>query len=217
MLNHVMKLILVLLIIFTPLSWGSVDFWAFSSMELAILAILLLWAIAQLNDQRSLPRLLPRVTFFLLFLFLGLVLFQMIPLPGRMIDLVSPKTYELRHQLQIGSGPLEIISLSFFPFATKIEFFKWMILAGFFLFLLHWRLPENGFRVIKQLIVVILVMGAFESFYGLFRFFGVQNRILNLGGGGGDFFGDGDLHQPEPFRRLPAHGHSVEYRVSLFT
>lgn len=82
MLNHVMKLILVLLIIFTPLSWGSADFWAFSSMELAILAILLLWAIAQLNDQRSLPRLLPGVTFFLLLLFLDLVLFQTIPLPA---------------------------------------------------------------------------------------------------------------------------------------
>jgi O-antigen ligase len=36
--------------------------------------------------------------------------------------------------------------------------------------------------VIKQLIVVILVMGTFESFYGLFRFFGVQNHVLNLGG-----------------------------------
>ncbi len=99
-----------------------------------------------------------------------------------MVDLVSQRTYELRHQLQVGNGPLETVSLSFFPYATKIEFIKWMVLTGFFLFFLHWRLPENGFRVIKQLIVVILVMGTFESFYGLFRFFGVQNRVLNLEG-----------------------------------
>ena len=183
MLDHVMKLILALLIIFTPLPWGSVDFWAFSSMELAILAILLLWGVGQLKEQRSLPRLLPRAAIFLLFLFLGLVLLQMIPLPGGTIDLFSPRTYELRRQLMVGNGPLENVSLSFFPYATKIEFFKWMVLTGFFLFFLHWRLPENGFRVIKQLIVVILVMGTFESFYGLLRFFGVQNRVLNLGGG----------------------------------
>jgi O-antigen ligase len=185
MVNHVMKLILVLLILFTPLPQGSVDFWAFSTMELAILAILLLWAAGQLKDQQSLPRPLPRPAFIFLLLFLALVLLQTVPLPGGMIDLLSPRTYDLRHQLKAGSGPVKAVSLSFFPFATKIEFLKWMVLSGFFLFFLHWRLPDKGIRVIKQLIVVILIMGTFESFYGLFRFFGVQNHLLNLEEGEG--------------------------------
>jgi len=183
MLNHIVKVILLLLIVFTPLPQGSVDFWAFSSMELAILAILVLWAAGQVKDQHSLPRPLPRGAFIFLLLFLALVLLQTVPLPGGMIDLLSPKTYNLRHQLKAGSGPVEAVSLSFFPFATKIEFLKWMVLSGFFLFFLHWRFPEKGIRVIKQLMVVILIMGTFESLYGLFRFFGAQNHVLTLEGG----------------------------------
>jgi len=182
MLNHVVKLILVLLIAFTPLPQGSVHFWAFSSMELGILAILVLWAAGQLKDQQALPRPLPRAAFIFLFLFLALALLQVVPLPGGVVDLLSPRTYDLRHQLKAGDGPLGAVALSLFPFATKIEFLKWMVLSGFFLFFLHWRLPEKGIRVIKQLIVVILIMGTFEAFYGLFRFFGAQNHVPALEG-----------------------------------
>jgi O-antigen ligase len=182
MIDHVIKFILVLLIVFSPLPQGSVDFWAFSLMELGILALLVLWAAGQVKDPQLLPRPLPGTAFIFLLLFLALALLQTVPLPEGMVDFLSPRTYDLRHQLKAGNGPLEAVALSFFPFATKIEFLKWMILSGFFLFFVHWKVPERGIRVIKQLIVVILIMGTFESLYGLFRFFGAQNHVLRLEG-----------------------------------
>jgi len=52
-----------------------------------------------------------------------------------------------------------------------MEFFKWISLSGFFLFLLHWRGSDGSHRVTRQLIAVILLMGFLESFYGMFLVF----------------------------------------------
>jgi len=117
----------------------------------------------------------------------------MIPLPAAMVKVISPKTYELRTQLSniplpIASGltpiPHSLFPLSFFPFATKIEFFKWFTLIGLFFFLLQWKLLANGQRATKHLIIVIMLVGVIESFYGIFEFFSGHRYILYLEGSG---------------------------------
>ena len=45
MVNHAIKFILISLFIFTPIAYASMDFWAFSLMELGILVMIILWAI----------------------------------------------------------------------------------------------------------------------------------------------------------------------------
>jgi O-antigen ligase len=186
MLNRTMELILLLLIAFTPLPWGAVDFWASFAMEIGILFIVLIWAGDRMKDRRSisLSPLFPLPLCLLLLLFLGLVLLQMVRLPAGVIDLLSPRTVELRHQLNLGGDLLKTLPLSFFPFATKIEFFKWVTLIGFFLFLLHWKPLANGSRVLRHLLTLILIMGVFESSYGLFKFFGVHHGLAADGAGG---------------------------------
>ena len=99
MINHAINFILISLLIFTPIAFASMDFWAFSLMELAILFMIILWAIQcglvalkrrfltseiktpnvelpPLNSHLRLPGLI------LLALFLCLIIFQMIPLPS---------------------------------------------------------------------------------------------------------------------------------------
>jgi O-antigen ligase len=214
MLNNLIKFILISLIIFTPLAFGSVEIWAFSLMELGILLIIILYVIQEFLihnphsaiDYNSAIR-TPQSAFVLCFLFLALILFQMIPLPAAMIKVISPKTYELRTQLSniplpiaysllpvpsslspIASGltpiPHSLFPLSFFPFATKIEFFKWFTLIGLFFFLLQWKLLANGQRATKHLIIVIMLVGVIESFYGIFEFFSGHRYILYLEGSG---------------------------------
>ena len=182
MLNRVIELIIVLLIILTPLPGGSVDLRAFSAMEMGILMVILLWAVAELKDQRSFLPALPRGAVLLWALFLGFILVQMVRLPETIMEVISPRTYGLRHQLQIGKGPLEGMSLSFFPLGTKIEFIKWMTLSGFFLFFFYWRHSDNGLRMTRRLLAVVLLMGVFESSYGFFTFFGLKNRLLSSEG-----------------------------------
>ncbi len=218
----IFEVLLILLLLFTPIAFGSQVLWAFSLMELGILLLIILWAIKGIgyqlsaigsgtNNQSKLrnPKSEISLSILLLSLFLGLVLLQMIPLPGGIIKIISPKTYKLRNQLSvitprtnIGSesqnpqsemgssevsnpksefrNPQSKMPLSLFPFATKIEFFKWLTLAGLFVFLLHWRLADDKYRIARHLIIAIFFVGVFESLYGIFEFFSGHRHILNL-------------------------------------
>ena len=48
MLNKSMKFILILLFVFTPIAFGSMEIWAFSLMELGILLLIILWSVQNL-------------------------------------------------------------------------------------------------------------------------------------------------------------------------
>jgi len=218
--DSVIKLILIALLIFTPIAFGSVEIWAFSLMELGILLIMVLYVIQEflIRNPHSALR-TPHSAFVLCFLFLALILFQMIPLPDAMVKVISPQTYNLRNNLMtndlitndsvtndlmtnysmtsnsvtnnpspIASGltpiPHSLFPLSFFPFATKIEFFKWFTLIGLFFFLLHWKILANGQRATEHFIIVIMLVGVIESFYGMVEFFSGHRHILYLEGAG---------------------------------
>jgi O-antigen ligase len=194
MTNKAIQLILIILFIFTPIAFGSMELWAFSLMELGILLIIVLWSIQNLvrksevgiqNLKSAIPN--PQsAILILLSLFLILILFQLIPFPSGIVKMLSPKTYELRHALAVSTAQSEIpippSTISFVPFATKIEFLKWLTLSGLLLFLLLWRFSGSGFRVMSRFVVVIFLMGVFESLYGMFEFFSGHHQILNLKG-----------------------------------
>jgi O-antigen ligase len=212
MISYIINFILIGLIIFTPIAFGSVELWAFSLMELGILLLIILWAAQSLilrtpNSELRTARLsspkspncafknLPSaisyqpsaLTLIFLSLFLLLILFQMIPLPSDIIKIISPKTFALRNSLTFDLSPLTSsytfepsalnFQLSFVPFATRIEFFKWLTLSGFFFFLLHWR---NSNRDVIRLILIIMLVGIAESLYGMLEFFSGHRYILNL-------------------------------------
>ena len=197
MIDRTIEILLILLLIFTPIAFGSQLLWAFSLMELGILLIIILAAVKVMSNQLSAdisksqirnPKSEINLTILLLSLFLGLVLFQMVPLPEGIVKLISPKTYELRNQLSAIVYPqtsnlkpqTQYITLSLFPFATRVEFFKWLALAGLFIFLLRWKLSDNRYRIMNHLIISIFLVGVFESLYGIFEFFSGHRHILNM-------------------------------------
>jgi O-antigen ligase len=200
MFNKVIKLLLIALILFTPVAFGSMELWAYSSMELGILLIIILWAIQTgivrlLSSEKSLNSAidnpwpvqcgadftgphsaLPTV---LLALFLLLILFQLIPLPSGVLEIVSPRTLALRSGLSLEPS-VSRFPLSFFPLLTQIEFFKWLALAGLFVFLLGWRPLGESDRTKNHLLVAVMTAGVLESLYGMFEFFSGHRHILNL-------------------------------------
>jgi len=185
--NTLIKLFLLFLLVFTPVAFGSMEPWAFSIMELAILSIIILWAIQSLTlripnsplrvGASTHPRI--HMEIILLSLFLLFILFQIVSLPSGLIKILSPKTFALRSALSLEPSASRF-PLSFFPFFTRIEFFKWLTLIGFFIFLLAWRPLERGGRTIKQLIMVVMMVGVLESLYGMFEFFSGHRHILGL-------------------------------------
>ncbi len=212
MLDALTRFILLGLLIFTPIPFGSVEVWAFSVMELGILLMIILWTIQSGIDNRQsvvnlnselparpaggrIPHSLPvrqAGAFVLVFLclFLLLILLQMVPLPSGIIKIISPNTFAFRNALTFdlsalsslrGFEPLQAgassFHLSFVPFATKIEFFKWLTLSALFLFLLSWR-DMNKETI--HFILIIMFVGIAESLYGMLEFFSGHRYILNL-------------------------------------
>jgi O-antigen ligase len=201
MIDKIIKILLIALIIFTPLAFGSMEIWAFSLMELGILLIIILWAI-----QTGIVRFLPSkksadsaiddpgpsgpgrrqgrqaqspIPFVLLALFLLLILFQTLSLPSGVLKILSPKTFALRSAMSLGPSASSF-PISFFPLMTQIEFFKWLTLAGLFLFLLGWRPLEESDQTGKHILVAVITAGVLESLYGMFEFFSGHRHILNV-------------------------------------
>jgi len=179
--NRAINLILIFLLVFTPIAFGSVELWAYSIMELGILGMVILWAL-QIFIDRAHPPLQPKSSILPL-LFLGLfllhILFQMVPLPGGLLRTLSPKAYELRSYLNLGLQTSNF-PISLYPFLTRIEFLKWFTLSLFFVFLFY----GNGLnlRTFLSLILVILILGIAQSLYGMFEFFSGHRQILYLKG-----------------------------------
>jgi O-antigen ligase len=128
-------------------------------------------------------------------LFLLLVLFQVLSLPAGLLKVLSPKTYALRLDLSplsssitqlpndsitksssFSSSPVSF-PLSFVPFITQIEFFKWFALIALFIFLPKWKGFEKGK---STLIAVIMFVGILESLYGMIEFFSGHEHILHI-------------------------------------
>ena len=195
MINTLITLLLVFLVIFTPIAFGSIELWAYSVMELGILLVIILWAVQSLlrpalrRVQGSPEPYMVQGAFrihhsaipmVLLSLFLLLILFQLLPLPSDFLKMLSTKTWELRQQLRMTNDQLPMTPLSFFPFLTQIEFFKWLTLIGLFIFLLRWKSLRQSDRATKRLIVVVMMVGVLESLYGIFEFFSGHRHILYM-------------------------------------
>ena len=209
MINYIIKLILILLIIFTPLAFGSFELWAFSLMELGILLIIILWIIQSLishgarrvhgslkpnriQGQNPEPHMVQgelrtsqsAIGMVLLCVFLLLILFQMVPLPSGILKTLSPKTYELRNSLSAFDSQVLTLNskyqISFVPFFTKIEFFKWVSLIGLFILLLLWRPLGESDKTRNQLIIAIMIVGMGETLYGMYEFFSGHRHVLHL-------------------------------------
>ena len=202
MFDRLIKILLILLLIFTPIAFGSMEIWAFSLMELGIFLIIILgtlqWAFRRPSgvDNHDEPIFSRKWTFPAIFLglFLLLVFFQMLPLPAGLLKILSPRTCALRLDLSpltfesksslsalsssasLSPSPLSF-PLSFVLFVTQIEFFKWFALIALFLFLLKWKGFEKGR---STLIAVIMFIGILESLYGMIEFFSGHKHILHV-------------------------------------
>ena len=184
MIDRFIKILLILLLIFTPIAFGSMEIWAFSLMELGIFLIIILgtlqWAFRRPSgvDNHDEPISGGKWTFPTIFLglFLLLVLFQMLSLPVGLLKILSPKTHALRSALSLKPSALSF-PLSFYPFLTQIEFLKWVALIALFLFLLQWGALNKGRGT---LISVTMFVGIFESLYGMFEFFSGHEHILHV-------------------------------------
>jgi O-antigen ligase len=162
----------VLLVIFTPLAFGTVEPWSISIMELAAFGLFLLHAG---THGVPLPEKWPARAILLLFaLLIGLVLLQLLPLPDGILGLVSPAALGVWRQF--GSDPPGgFHTASLYPDATRREVLKLLAYAAvFFVVAGHFRTRAR----IMLLARTILFMGGFLAAVAIAQRLTWNGRIL---------------------------------------
>ena len=85
---------IVVLLIFAPLAFGSVHVWAYSLVEIGVFSLITLWFLDRLVFSKRVVTLewVKTPVNGLLFLFILIVGFQLLPLPTSWVAFISPKT-----------------------------------------------------------------------------------------------------------------------------
>lgn len=197
MYGRIIEFGIIALLIVTPLAFGSVMPPAIALIEI-LSGILLMVLVAKNIANRQRHRSFSRTTshnppplsknhmfriFSPLFLititvFLGFILFQLMPLPAILVKLLSPATYRLYAEAAstLTMAVPSWLSLSVCPRSTTAEFLKiFAYIAVFFLVINTVRRTKQ----VKRLLYVILSIGFFEAFYGLLQFVSGQYRIYS--------------------------------------
>ncbi|MCP4396079.1 MAG: hypothetical protein GY801_02040 [bacterium] len=180
---------IIILLIYTPLAFGGVLQGSVALMEILVGLLLLVW-LAKLFSRRRHFSYKPGIdaehyhlrlispSFLLPLCFLiALVVFQLIPLPGFLLRIVSPSSYQLYAE---ASGNLHIDLPGFLPLsvcvhATETELFKLLTYVCVFLLCVNnIRSPQQ----VKHIVYVIIAVGLFESLYGLLEYFSGRHQIF---------------------------------------
>jgi O-antigen ligase len=163
-------------IVWSPLPAASVYDWSILVIEIAVLvmvaAYLLMKESPQNNELLSLSLKWPRYLFVGLFVF---IFIQIIPLPNFIVKIFSPNIYSFQNIFSSDFSKIKFMSLSLIPSHTLREGLE---LLSYFLF---------GFLIVKtitrrqqimRIFYVLVIMGIFEAFYGMFELYSKNPRIL---------------------------------------
>ena len=165
------------------MAFGSVQPWAFTTAEVVIGLLILIWFIKILvQGELSVVRL---SFFFPAIFFIGVILLQIVPFPASVLSFISPSTDALYNWTFLGFHIPEIEfqdwsfnalfahgrTISVYPHATRVELSKYVFYLGFFLVVV------NNIHNRKDVIFLLSVLIFFGFVFSLFAI--VQNFSWN--------------------------------------
>ena len=187
--NKIIESGLIFLLVFTPLAFGTVHTGPITIMEFVVLLLFLVWMFKMLlggdeesfrknQEDNSRPSCFPfnlkdNILFWPVLFFLVLIIFQLLPLPPKILKVISPETYNIYAQYLPFEWPHSsegFISnwktLSVYPYATKTGFFKVLTYAIiFFLIIDNIKTKKQIDRFVK----VIMFMGFSLALFGIIQ------------------------------------------------
>lgn len=181
-LNYLLEKGVITLLIFTPLAFGTVQKWSVSLLEIGAFLLLTIFlfkgTISGSQDTPAEPACDPghseaggveplkhgllKAASFLLILFLGLVLLQLLPLPDSILLLVSPTSLQLYDKF--GGSAASLHSISINRFATRQELLLLLAyLSVFFVIIGHFRTKNQ----LRTLVMALFYIGGFLVLFAL--------------------------------------------------
>jgi len=164
------------MLIWTPLIAGSVSEWTIFAIQLSvvILAVNYVWMKKNPDPPEYFPASLKWRKYFFFGVVFILVL-QIVPFPKFLVKILSPNSYALKSLYIPEFSQIKYMTLSVIPTATikHILHFLSYLLFGF---LILKTITKR--RQILRMFYVIIGMGVFQAFYGLFELYNPNPRIL---------------------------------------
>ncbi|MBN2123712.1 MAG: hypothetical protein JW821_05440, partial [Deltaproteobacteria bacterium] len=175
----------LVVLIWSPLAFGAVHAGAYTFMSLGVLAASLLLTASHITrDRKSGAALfsMPATSLNLLFLLLLFFLFfQILPLPGPVVEFLSPGAWVAGQkslpasQVVTGEGPQNAwFSLAPYTGPVRMSLVRWVTYGLFFL---GFSRTLNTRSRIEKAVFAILILGCFESLYGLIQTYSGHEHI----------------------------------------
>jgi O-antigen ligase len=163
-------------IVFSPLPAASVYEWSILIIQLLVfvmlVAFLLMGKKPRINENLTNTLKIPKFLFIGLFLF---IIFQILYLPKSIVKLLSPGTYGFHEFFSIDFANASFLSISLIPSQTFRQGLE--LLTYFFLgFIIVMNITKK--RQIMRIFYVLIGMGIFQAFYGMFELYNKNPRIL---------------------------------------
>lgn len=167
---------LLFLIVFTPLAFGSVQRWAYETMEATVLFLILTWFWKMAWDGEI--RIVKLSFFPLLGIFFLIVFFQLIPLPEELLSLISPATSDLYRWTMAGTDVQGAVqapgegfrslsspsTISVYPHATWTALLKLLSYIGAFFLVIH---SVNSRKDVRFMIWALVLTGFSFSLFAM--------------------------------------------------
>ncbi|MFH1935724.1 MAG: O-antigen ligase family protein [Pseudomonadota bacterium] len=157
MLKLVQRIYLVLLV-FSPLAFGSVELWSRTIMEgLSFLALFLFFVDLTINKREffHVPGIVP------LLLLPTYILLQFLPLPDFFVRIISPETYGLYHDTIGLLEPVNGMPLSINQKESLSEFFRYGAYASFYILSVQLLSRKQFFKKTLNTVIVFVSLLAF--------------------------------------------------------
>ena len=183
-------IIYLLVLVIAPLLFGAVHVYAYSFVFAAILLASLLLVVHNIRkDYRTgssyFQYPVTRLNL-LIYLVLGFLFLQVIPLPSFIVGLLSPEAQEVKNQAVFPSGNPAFISFAPYLYPVRMSIIRWTVYGLFFLGMIQ---VLNTRKRLEIVCWIIIATAAVVSLYGIYQTYAGGNRIWWFSGYGGDVRG----------------------------
>lgn len=164
------------LLIFSPLPAASTPEWSILIIQVWVLIMAAAYLLREPKPvlNPALKHLTGRLKIFFAGFF-AVLIFQILPLPAFLVNILSPSTAAFREQFSVGYKNMTFAALSLSPLQTfreGMEILAYVIL-GFLVIM-----TINSGRRFRRLIYILAGMGVFQALYGMFELYRENPRIL---------------------------------------
>lgn len=171
--DRFIEVALYLLIILTPLAFGTVEPWSIALAEAGVYVIAIVWGLAMASaGEIRIERTALNLCWLLVLIF-GLL--QVIPLPFPIIRIISPKAAALYEQMEFDSHLVASWhTLSLVPYATRQALMRLLALALLFWVVVnHLQTREQVDRIVR----VVMMTGFGLALFGIIQHFAGNGKL----------------------------------------